>query len=212
MRWCTSEWPSELLLRSLWSGFRVPNGIRSAVFGRLYVCERYSTTVRVILAVGLSCWRALWIACTEVMQRRRAYLCIDIVWWCQWWLYHWWWDGMRWRVCGNDRQWHGECKRRNVGWLGATDNSFVGKDKTKWGKVKGSTHIRRRRHNYPGCSAKQGKPLGSSKHGTLITDEMLDNIVQHTIQYILIQPNFSRASDAKLTDKFIQKLSCVFCV
>jgi len=33
----------------------------------------------------------------------------------------------------------------------------------------------------------------------LITDEILDNTVQHTIQYILIQPNFSSASDASLT-------------
>jgi hypothetical protein len=36
----------------------------------------------------------------------------------------------------------------------------------------------------------------------LITDEIFNNIVQYTNQYILItQPNFSRESDAKLTDK-----------
>ena len=36
----------------------------------------------------------------------------------------------------------------------------------------------------------------------LITDEISDNIVHHTNQYILIiQPNFIREIDAKLTDK-----------
>ena len=35
----------------MWSEFRVPNSIRSAVLGRLYVSERYSVTVRVTGAV-----------------------------------------------------------------------------------------------------------------------------------------------------------------
>jgi len=36
----------------------------------------------------------------------------------------------------------------------------------------------------------------------LITDEMFNNISQHTNQYILIiQPNLSSESDAKLTNK-----------
>jgi hypothetical protein len=36
----------------------------------------------------------------------------------------------------------------------------------------------------------------------IITDEILDNIVQHTNQYIpIMQPNFSREIDTKLTDK-----------
>jgi hypothetical protein len=48
----------------------------------------------------------------------------------------------------------------------------------------------------------------------LITDGVVDNIVQHTNQYILIiQPKFSRKSDAKLTDKIENKmfidLSCL---
>jgi hypothetical protein len=46
----------------------------------------------------------------------------------------------------------------------------------------------------------------------LITDKILDNIVQHKNQYILIiQPNFSRATDARLSDKTEIKLSSVFC-
>jgi hypothetical protein len=37
---------------------------------------------------------------------------------------------------------------------------------------------------------------------SLIADKILDNIVQHKIQYVLIiQANFSRERDAKLTDK-----------
>jgi hypothetical protein len=40
----------------------------------------------------------------------------------------------------------------------------------------------------------------------LITDRVVDNIVQHTNQYILItQPNFSHESDAKLIDKIENK-------
>jgi hypothetical protein len=44
----------------------------------------------------------------------------------------------------------------------------------------------------------------------LITNEILDNILLHTNQYILnIQPNFSRESDAKLTDKTFIGLLCL---
>ena len=40
----------------------------------------------------------------------------------------------------------------------------------------------------------------------LIAEEVVDNIAQHTNQYILIiQPNFSHESDAKLTDKIGSK-------
>jgi hypothetical protein len=38
-----------------------------------------------------------------------------------------------------------------------------------------------------------------------ITDEILDNIVEHTNQYVPIQPHSSLASDARLTDKFEMK-------
>jgi len=34
-----------------------------------------------------------------------------------------------------------------------------------------------------------------------MTDEILDSIFQHTNQYIIIQPNSSPKSDAKLTNK-----------
>jgi len=45
----------------------------------------------------------------------------------------------------------------------------------------------------------------------LITDEVVDNIVQHTNQYILIiHSNFSHKSDAKLTDKIEIKSSSIF--
>jgi len=84
---------------------------------------------------------------------------------------------------------------------------FIGKDKTQWGKVKSSTHILCRWQNIltklPGVN-------GHARYATapleawscLITNKILDNIAQHTNQYILsIQPKFSRESDAKLTDK-----------
>jgi hypothetical protein len=38
-----------------------------------------------------------------------------------------------------------------------------------------------------------------------ITDEILDNIVQHTNQYVLIQAHFSLTSDARLTDTIEMK-------
>ena len=57
-------------------------------------------------------------------------------------------------------------------------------------------------------------PLHPLKHGTVITNEILDNIFQHTNQYIIIQTNFDPESYAKLTDKtelkaFIGLLSLV---
>ena len=55
-----------LLLRSLWSGFRVPNRVRLAVFDVLYLRD---TARRSVLLCGLSFWRPLWIAYTEVVQR-----------------------------------------------------------------------------------------------------------------------------------------------
>ena len=83
-------------------------------------------------------------------------------------------------------------------------NAFVGKNKTKWGMVKRSTHIGCRwqnifthLHEVIGQARKAITPLETRK--CLVTDAILDNILQHTNQYILnIQPNFSRESDAKL--------------
>jgi hypothetical protein len=57
---------------------------------------------------------------------------------------------------------------------------FIGKDKTKWGKANSFTHIRRRWQN------------------NLITDEILDNTVQNTNNYIFILPKFSRENDLKI--------------
>jgi hypothetical protein len=49
---------------------------------------------------------------------------------------------------------------------------FIGTNKTKWDKVKSTTHIRRRWENiltkYPVLLVKQGKPLRPSKHGTIL--------------------------------------------
>jgi hypothetical protein len=88
----------------------------------------------------------------------------------------------------------------------ATDNCFVGKDKTKWGKVKCTTHIRRRWQNIltklPGFTGHaRSATMPFEACNCFITDGILDNIVQRTNQYILIiQANFTRERDAKLTD------------
>jgi hypothetical protein len=86
----------------------------------------------------------------------------------------------------------------------ATDSCFIGKDKTKWGKVKSTTHIRRRWHNIltklPGVTGQAGNATTPFEAwNSLITD---GNTVRHSNQYILIiQRNFSRERDAKLTDE-----------
>jgi hypothetical protein len=69
--------------------------------------------------------------------------------------------------------------------LDATDVYFVGKDKTKWGKVKSSTAIRRGWQNIlkklPGIIG-QAKYAATpfEKWNCLITDEISDNIFQHS--------------------------------
>jgi hypothetical protein len=108
---------------------------------------------------------------------------------------------MRWRVCGDERRCAKDVTSDDQALLTIC---FVGKDKTKWGTAKGSTQIRRRWQNHPGLLAKQGKPQRPSKHGPLVTNETVDKSVQQINHVILsIQPNFSSASGAKLTDKFI---------
>jgi hypothetical protein len=47
-----------------------------------------------------------------------------------------------------------------------------------------------------GQARKAIKP--SELWGCLITDEKLDNMVQHTYRYILLQPNLSHSCDAKI--------------
>jgi hypothetical protein len=82
----------------------------------------------------------------------------------------------------------------------------IGKEKMKWGELKCSTHIRSRWQNIltklPGVTG-QGRKATTHLETwkCLITDEILDDIFQHINQYILIQPNFSRASDTKFTEK-----------
>jgi len=98
-----------------------------------------------------------------------------------------------------------------------TDSCFFGKDKTKWGKVKSSTRVRRRWQNILtnlraviGQARKAANPVET--WNCLITDEILDNIFQHTNQYIfIIQTNFSCERDATLAGKIEIKLSSVFC-
>jgi len=54
---------------------------------------------------------------------------------------------------------------------------------------------------------KRGNPLCPLKHGTLITDYILDNTVHHTNQYILTTPpNFIRKGDTKLSSKTEMKV------
>jgi hypothetical protein len=84
---------------------------------------------------------------------------------------------------------------------------FIGKDKTQRGKVKSSTHILRRWQNIltriPGViDHARNATTPFEAWSCLIKNEILDNITQHTSQYILsIRPKCSRESDAKLTDK-----------
>jgi hypothetical protein len=81
----------------------------------------------------------------------------------------------------------------------------IGKDKMKCGKVESSTHIRRR---WRSVLTKLPRVISQARKvatpfeawNYLITDAIRDDIVHHTNQYI-IQPNFSSASDAKLTDE-----------
>jgi hypothetical protein len=84
--------------------------------------------------------------------------------------------------------------------------AFTRKVETKWGKIRSYTHILRRWKNIliklPGVIGQERKAITSLEAGKCpITDGILGNIVQHTNYYILIQPKFSRPSDAKLTDK-----------
>jgi hypothetical protein len=54
----------------------------------------------------------------------------------------------------------------------------------------------------PGIISQERKAVTPFETGNCpITDGILGNIVRHTNNYILIRPNFSRSSDAKLTDK-----------
>lgn len=145
------------------------------------------------------------------MQRMPS---VFVQWYCLvlWWWQHWWWDRIRWKICETESRWLGVCGRRYVGWwfcneIDASDSCFVGNDKSKCGKVKSSTHTRRRWQN---ILTKLRGVIGKARNGTipfeawssLITNEILDNILLPTNQYILnIQPNFVHESDAKLTDK-----------
>ena len=78
----------------------------------------------------------------------------------------------------------------------------TGKDKAKWDKVKRCTHIRRRWQNIltklPGVTGQARKATTPTEaRSCLITGEKLDNVVQHTDRYILLQANLSRTCDAK---------------
>jgi hypothetical protein len=84
--------------------------------------------------------------------------------------------------------------------------AFFGNEKTKLGKVKRFTHIRRRMQyilkEIPGVISQARKIATPSEiWNCLITGEILDNVVQQVNQDILIQPNFSSESDAKLQTK-----------
>jgi hypothetical protein len=93
---------------------------------------------------------------------------------------------------------------------------FVGQEKMKCGKDKVLQTFdadgKMFWQNYQGILAKQTTtPFKAWNY--FITDEIWDNIVQHTNQYVLIQPHFSLASDSRLTDKIELKavvgLSCL---
>jgi hypothetical protein len=90
--------------------------------------------------------------------------------------------------------------------MDSTDSCFhrKGKDEVGQGKKFYTYSMQMAEYSikiYLRLLTKQGMPLCSLKHGTVMTDEILDSIFQHTNQYIIIQPNFDPKSDAKLTDK-----------
>jgi len=87
--------------------------------------------------------------------------------------------------------------------MDATDSCFQWKGQDEVGKVKCSTHIRSTWPNIlrklPGVIGQVGKtPSPFEAWNCLTTDNILDNTVQHTNQYILIQHNFSGARRTKL--------------
>jgi hypothetical protein len=89
----------------------------------------------------------------------------------------------------------------------------IGNEKRKWGELKCSRHIRSRWQNIltkllgiTGQARNASTPLETWK--CLIKSEILDDIFQHIIQYILIQPNFNRAQ-TKLRQKFFISLLCL---
>jgi hypothetical protein len=92
---------------------------------------------------------------------------------------------------------------------------FVGKNKTKWGKVKllhtFDVYDKIFWQNYLGVfrqAKKATMPFDAWKY--LITGEISDNIFRHSKLHILIQPNFSRASDAKLREQI--EIKAFFCL
>jgi hypothetical protein len=106
--------------------------------------------------------------------------------------------------CAEDATSYDDCNE-----MDASDSCFAGKDKTKWGKVKSSTHTHTRRR-WQNILTKLPGVIGQARNATtpfeawsgLSSNEILDNILLYTNQCILnIQPNFAHESDAKLTDK-----------
>jgi hypothetical protein len=70
----------------------------------------------------------------------------------------------------------------------ATDSCFIGKDKTKWGKVKCTTHIQCRWQNIltklPGLTGHaRNTTMPFKTWNCFITDKILDNIFHHTNSY-----------------------------
>jgi len=89
---------------------------------------------------------------------------------------------------------------------------FIGKDKTKWDNVK-IKQMTKYFDTISWCYSPSQESHYALRNVQLSTTyEILDNIFQHTNQYILIiQPNFSRERDAILTEKIEVKISSVFC-
>jgi hypothetical protein len=113
-------------------------------------------------------------------------------------------------LCGIERRWLEQNVRKTLcriiiaalKWTPLT-TVFIGNNKTKWGKVivlhTFDAYGKIFWQNYLGVMRQTRKattPFEAWNY--LITDEILDNIFLHTKRHILIQPNFSRASDAKL--------------
>jgi hypothetical protein len=92
---------------------------------------------------------------------------------------------------------------------------FFGKNKTKWGKVKllhtFDVYGKIFWQSYPGVFRRTKETTTHfDAWRYLITDEISDNIFRRSQWHILIQPNFSRASDAKLRGQI--QIKAFFCL
>ena len=209
----TSEELRMLLLRSLWSGFCIPNQVLLPVFGNLYLKDTVQSSVVLVwykfLAAVLD--HLFWSNAKDAECIRATILSDDVI------------DDNSLddgtesnenyvepkgdSKCAEDATSDNYCCNE----VDATAICFQWKDKMMCGKS--STHVR---HKCQNILTKLPGVIGHARNATapfetwnfLVTDKISDNTDQHTNNCILInQPNVSRESDAKLTDNIKIKAS-----